>query len=199
MSWLHALASLPIRAIDRLMRRRLGIWEFSTDPSCILRLGITTAHTRVELADGTVIRPGDTVGVIHLWNERLPRIPASGPDLAWARRFWQLLSSSFHLLAQFLAQVPDLAHIQALGGELPLPFTPATVRMLNRLGLEVFAPLSPHGLIERVTDAGARIWTWLLRWAFNPASVHGQRPGDLERRPTWISRRTLLARFGPDT
>jgi hypothetical protein len=186
-----------VAAIDRRQRRRLGIREFSDDPRCILRLGTTTAHVDVELADGTAIRPGDVVGVIHLWNERMPQIPPNGPDLAWAREFKRSLAYSFRLLARHIGQNPALADVHAFGGGLSLVYTPATIHLLRRLGFEVFDPIPPRGMAGRVIDLGARAWTWLLRRAFNPASVRGLRLSDLQRRPVWFSRRTIITLYGP--
>jgi len=191
------LLSRLVIAIDRQQRQRLGIWEFSQDPDCILRMGLTTTHANVELADGTVVHPGDVVGVIHLWNERLPQIPPGGPDLAWAREFKRLLAYSFHLLAIHMSENPALAGIHALGGDLSLIFTPATTRLLRRLGLELFDPIRPQGLANQALDLAMRLWTWLLRRAFNPGSIEGLRLSDLERRPTWISRRSLLSLHCP--
>lgn len=185
-------------ALDRWQRQRLGIWEFSDDPECILRLGLAAARAEVELADGTVIHPGETVGVIHFWNERFPQIPPTGPDLAWARKLKQALIRSFRLLARHAVETSTLADIHAFGGALPLVYTPASVRLLRRLGLEVFDPALPRGLAERARDLVARVWTWLLRRAFSPASVRGLRLSDLHCRPVWLSRRTLIARYGPD-
>ncbi len=185
-------------AFDRRQRRRLGIWEFSNDPQCILRVGLTTTRIGAELSDGTVVRPGDTIGVIHFWNERMPPVLPTGADLAWARTFKQLLLHSLHLLAHHTVENPALANIQAFGGELPLVFTPATIRFIRRMGVEVFDPVLPRGLVRRVVDLGARTWTWLLRRAFNPGSARGVRVSDFARRPTWISRRTLVTLYAPD-
>jgi hypothetical protein len=176
----------------------MGIQEFSDDPRCILRLGVATARADVELADGTVVRRGDTVGVLHLWNEHMPQIPPNGPDLAWAKEFKRSLVLSFRLLASHVAQDPALADIQAIVGDIPLTYTPATIRMLQRIGLQVITPAPPRGLVNRGIDLGMRIWTWLLRRAFNPGSMQDLRLSDLHHRSVWSSRRTLIALHGSD-
>jgi hypothetical protein len=194
------LLSRLVVAIDRRQRRRLGIWEFSDDPACILRLALSVAHARVELADGTVVRPGQRVGVVHLWNERMPQIPPTGPGLAWAKAFNRRLVHSFRLLARYVATAPaleDIEDIRAFGGELCLAYSPGVIRWLRRLGVEVFDPVPLHGPIERTVDLGARLWVWLLRRAFNPESARHLRLSDLRRRPVWFSRRTLIALHGP--
>jgi hypothetical protein len=192
------LLSRLVMAFDRRQRRRLGIWEFSDDPACILRLGLTVARARVELADGTVVRPGEHVGVVHLWNERMPQMGPTGPDLAWAKAFNRGLVYSFRLLARYVATASALEDIHAFGGELCLAYSPGVIRFLRRLGVEVFDPVSLHGPIERTVDLGARLWVWLLRRAFNPESARHLRLSDLQRRPAWFSRRTLSALHGPE-
>lgn len=185
-------------AIDRWQRQRLDIWEFTDDPRCITRVGRTTTRIGARLSDGTVVHAGDRIGVIHFWNERVPPIPPEGATLGWVREFMGRLTYSFRLLAVYAAQSPRLAEIDAFGGELPLPYTPATVRLLERLGLEVFDPVPPQSLTDRVVDLGARTWTWLLRYAFNPESVRGLGPKDFSRRPTWISRAKLIRMYAPE-
>jgi hypothetical protein len=192
------LLARMVAAFDRRQRRRLGIWEFSDDPRCILRVGITTARIGAELADGTVVRPGDAIGVIHFWNERMPPIPATGADLAWARAFRRALTTSFGMLVRYMLEEPALDAVSVFGGELPLPFTPATVRLIERLGLEMFEPVPPHGLVNRVIDWGSRVWVWLMRYAFNPESVRGLGIRDFVRRPAWITRNKLIELYGPE-
>jgi hypothetical protein len=184
-------------AFDRRQRRKLDIWEFSDDPECILRVGLTTARRGAELADGTVVRAGDTVGLLHLWNERIPQIPPGGPDLAWGRTFKHLLVHSLRLLARYMVEDHTLDEIEAFGGDFPFKFTPGAVNMLRRLGMEVFDPVPPHNLTERVIDFATRLWTWLMRRAFNPESIRGRRLRDIHRRPTWLSRRAFIAHHGP--
>ena len=183
-------------AFDRRQRRRLGIGEFCADPECILRLGFRAARVSTELADGTVVRPGERVGVLHLWNEHMPRIPRAGPDLAWARTVNRLAVHSFRLLADHVTGTPALGDVQAFVGEFSLVYTPGAIRLLRRLGLEVFDPVPPRGPIEWTVDRAMRVWIWLLRRAFNPASVRGLRLSELQRRRVWLGRRTWVGLYG---
>jgi hypothetical protein len=190
------LLSRLVAAFDRWQRRRLGIGEFCADPECILRLGFRTARVATELADGTVVRPGERIGVLHLWNEHMPRIPRAGPDLAWAKTMNRLAVHSFRLLAGHVAGTPELGDVQAFVGEFSLVYTPGAIRLLRRLGLEVFDPVPPRGPIEWTVDRAMCLWIWLLRRAFNPASVRGLRPRELQRRRVWLGRRTLVGLYG---
>lgn len=185
-------------AFDQFQRRRLGIREFSDDPDCILRISLTRSRIAAELADGTVVRRGDRIGVIHLWNERIPRIPAAGPDLEWARAASRAAIHSLRLLACYLLAAPDFDGIRAFGGEFGFVYTPVTLRFLQRLGFEVFDPHPPRGLWEWIVATATRVWAWLLRRAFNPASLRGRTLNDVHCRPVWITRSTILRLYGPD-
>lgn len=184
-------------AFDRWQRRRLHIWEFSDDPDCILRVSISKARIGAELADGTVVRRGDRIGVIHLWNERVPRLPPDGPDITWAVMLTRSVRHSLCLLARYVLETPDFDGIEAFGGEFGFIYTPVALRLLRRLGLEIFEPRPPHTLREWIEDTAMRIWPWLLRRVFNPASLRGRTLDDMRRRSAWITRRTILRLYGP--
>jgi hypothetical protein len=185
-------------AFDRWQRRRLGIREFSDDPASILRLGVGVARTGAELADGTVVRPGERIGVLHLWNEHMPRIPPTGPDLAWAKAVYRAAVHSLRLLARYVAETPAWEGIRAFGGDFSVIYDPGAIRLLRRLGIEVSDPVPPRGPVGWVVDLATRLWTWLLRRAFNPGSVRDLRLSDLQHRSVWLGRRTLEALYGAE-
>ncbi len=189
------LLSRLVFAIDRYMRRRLRIWEFSDDPDCILRVGLTRSRWEVTLNDGTVIRRGETIGMIHAWNERVPPIPPTGADMAWARELRRRLIRSLQLLAQATQEDPRLQSIRGFGGAGVLRFSPAILRLLERLGLEIYE-LPPQSLRDRLEEQGSRVWTWLMRRAFNPVSVEGRGLAVLSRRFYWLGREKLLQMYG---
>lgn len=91
-----------VKGLDSLLRRCYGIHEYSLDPDCILRLGLVRAKRDVTLFDGTEIKKGDPVGDLHLWNERLPVMPPSGPGLRWAVEFQRKAKRSLELLADYV-------------------------------------------------------------------------------------------------
>jgi len=184
--------SRAIRALDAFQRRRMGIWEFSDDPDCIFRIGLGRARRDLELPDGTRIVKGQQVGIIHIWGDHLPVIPSSGADLAWARQTVRRLERSLHLLAQHVSAHPALAHVPAIGNETVFPYTTGTVCMLQRIGFTVSPPVPPSSVFGHLYRFGARLWTWLLRRAYNPESASRESFADLEIRSMWMSRRTLL-------
>lgn len=186
-----------VAAIDRWQRRLLGVYEFSDDPRCILRLKLSRARTRTGLSDGAAVEPGEPIGVLHLWNEHMPQIPPAGPDLAWARALGHSLIHSFRLLAGHALGDPDLADVRAFRGQLALVYNPGAVQLLRRIGWQVSDPRAGRSLAERALDLGTSVWTWLLGRAFNPGSIQGPRWRDLQVRSVWISRRALIAVHGP--
>jgi len=190
------LLSKLVGAVDRWQRRWLGIAEFSDDPACVLRLGFTAARAETKLADGTVGRPGERIGVLHLWNEHMPQIPLAGPDLGWARALNRSVVHSLRLLARHVAGNPALEDVRAFRGEFAIVYSPGAVRLLRRLGFEVLDLEPPLGPVGWVVDPAQRLWIWLLRRAFNPASARGLRLGDVQRRELWMGRRTLMRMYG---
>ena len=181
-------------AFDRRQRRRLGIWEFSDDPRCVFRIQLATARVAVNLADGTIVRVGDRIGAFHLWNEQVPRIPCTGPDLTWARTASEVMDHSFCLMADHVAANAAFEDVEALGGTFTVP--PSGARLLARAGVETHDPGPPRSVMDWVADRAMRVWVWLLRRAFNPESVRGLRLRDFQRRQLWLSKRTLLALYG---
>jgi hypothetical protein len=188
-----------IRTLDALLRRAYGVYEFTQDPDCILRLSLTHATQDLALADGTPVAHGDRLAVIHFWNERLPPIAEHGVDLRWAREMYRTFRPSLQLLGQHLAQEPVLAQVRAVCGE--ATFIGATnvsagASLLARLGFEIH-PATRGGTWGRLATFWQNVYSWMLIWAFNPASLRGRRPSDLERYWLWISRATLEAKYGP--
>lgn len=183
------------RAIDRLQRYRRGIQEFSSDPDCIYRLSIESAPRNAILPDGTMFQQGEPVGILHIWGDHMPVIPPSGGDLAWAAKMARVLRRSASLLAQHAAKDRSLQSISAFGNDAFLLYTQATVHLLERIGFAVLEEAPSDGLHQQARMRAVRLWTWLLRRAFNQQSIRGIRPSDLQYRSIWLSRRTLMKRY----
>lgn len=183
------------RAIDKGLRRLNGIYEFSGDPDCVYRLSIGRASRDTVLPDGTVFCRGDPVGMLHIWGEHMPGIPPAGADIAWAARMARVLKRSAALLAQHAVEEPSLQSIAAFGNEAYFTYTPSTFRLLERMGFAVLENVPADRLDRRVHMKIARFWTWCLRRTFNKRSIAGVRPGGLQVRSIWLSRRTLLEKY----
>jgi hypothetical protein len=183
------------RAIDRLQRHRRGIQEFSSDPDCIYRLSIESAPRNAVLPDGTMLQQGKPVGILHIWGDHIPVIPSSGDNLAWAARMVRVLRRSANLLAQHVANDKSLQSISVFGNDAFFLYTQSTARLLERMGFVVLDEAPSDGLHQQARMKAARLWTWLLRRAFNQQSIRGIRPSDLQYRSVWLSRRTLMERY----
>ena len=86
-----------IFALDRWLRRRQGVFEYTHDPECIFRIQLQRLRSEVVLSDGTFGRPGDQAIDLHLWNEQIPAVPVAGPSLAWGRRFNLCFAAAIHV------------------------------------------------------------------------------------------------------
>lgn len=194
-----SMARLALRGLDAAVSWGYGIWRFSEDPDCILRVARARARIGVHLPDGTEVRPGDAVGELHLWNERLPKMPPEGPDLAWATHMWRLWRESLRKLAQRLEEEPRLGDVRAFRGEtvfLPRDNFP-WARLFQRAGFTVLRlprPRSPWGRFAAFWQNG---YAWALIWAYNPGSLRRKDFFRLARLQIWISRSGLCRLYGP--
>jgi hypothetical protein len=73
-------------AIDATLRRWNSVVEFTSDPTCILRIRVGRLERPLVLADGTCGRAGERFVDLHLWNEHIPEMPKEGASIAWARQ-----------------------------------------------------------------------------------------------------------------
>ena len=194
---MNLLAQL-VRGLDGLLRRRQAIFEFSQAQDCLLRLAIRPSPRPLRLADGTCIRHRDPVGELHLWNEHIPPIPTSGPDLAWALGFQRRLRASFVTLADYLERAPSLDGIRAFRGEDSFGSWYSQQHMgdiLARWGFELIGRPSRPGARQRFAEFWGNLYALALIWAYNPASLCGRRLRELRRDEIWISRGTLIAKY----
>ncbi len=190
-----AWASLVGRA-DAVLRRCQGVFEFTDDPECVLRLQACLAEADLVLSDGTRIAAGEPVGGIHFWNEHLPPFPKAGPDLRWAKAMQHCMALSLIRLAAFAEQAPEWRSVRAFGGGAPFCGRLCAMRIRRvtaRYGFDLVEDETSghpwHGL-------GGNIVLWALARAFNPVANQRQ-PFLRERHELWISRGCLLRRFGP--
>jgi hypothetical protein len=179
-----------LRTFDRLVRHFTGVFEFNGDPACILRARFCTAAEPIGLHD-TAVLAGELLLEFHLWNERIPPLPARGADLAWSLGAFRSFVHSLELLASFLRTDPRAAKVQAIGAITVLGGTAEDAgSLLPRLGFTA----SPR--LRHLRDAWDNAYAWALMWTFNPASLRSKRLRDLRRTGYWMSRQAFLERFG---
>ena len=83
-AWPDELWTGSVAWVDAMLRSYYGIYEFTDDPACVLRVALDQARAPVSLSDGLCVEIGEPVGSLHFWNEHLPRYSEKGPDLGWA-------------------------------------------------------------------------------------------------------------------
>ena len=183
--------------LDALIRVCYGIYEYTDDPDCLLRVAISRARAPVALADGTRIQPGEPVGTLHCWNEHFPRYPNDGPNLGWACTTQHRMRHSLNALADHIVDEPAWREVRALCAEAALSTRlgwPQVQRVAERYGFERVTPSA--SALRRIHAVGEGVVLWGLTHAFNPAALARQ-PFLREHHELWISRAELVARYGP--
>ena len=184
-----------VQAFDRLLCRATGVFEFCDDPECLLRLQWGQAPRDLSLSDGTRVRAGAPVLMLHLWNEHLPHPSANGPDLRWAARVHRMLTRSLEEVARWLAAHPQGDRVEAVGGitVLALSADGRPTPLIQHLGFDVFPYRRALG---RFGEFWENFYTWAIMWTFNPASLQGRSLLRLRRAEIWMSRDAFLRRYG---
>ena len=187
---------LLLRGFDRGICSLRGIFTFDPDPECILRIQVERATHRVDLPGGGFVK-GDPIIHLHLWNEHMPPMPASGPNIAWANRTWRQFVGSLGRLARVAQNSPHLAEARALGGSNSL-FTlqggPSSgARLMQKTGFSVVPYYRPWGRFGEWIENTYSLW---LLWAYNPASMRSRDYATIERTEIWMPMADLLQRYG---
>ncbi len=197
MSRLAALVRLGIRALDAILRRAYGVRPFTEDSGCLLRISFGPSPRDIRLRDGTSVRRGDPILHLHLWNERLLRLPGRDDSLGWGRSLMRRAAHSLRLLARSVRSRRE-AEVVALRGELGFVTQVRSIRpALERLGFDVVLKEAPGWRVWR-RAFWDNVYSYLLLWTFGRQSLRGKRLGELRRVEVWMSRARLLERFGED-
>jgi ceramide glucosyltransferase len=193
---LKGLCALIAR-LDRHLRARQNIFEYTEDPSCIFRARIGELAHHLQLQDGTQLAPGERVLELHFWNEHLPPLKSGDhPDLLWAVSARRQLLQSLVILARFLESRPDLNDIRAIGGSslLGAQNIAQSMRLVTRIGFEFQDDPPERGLRGRLHHLGEILLTRLLIRAFNPGARKPSLASNQQTR-VWMSRRVLMRRY----
>src|SRR5271163_1808283 len=105
------LAERAIQALDRVLRRWYGVYEFTDDRECIIRIALRAAGRDIPLRHGILVRSSDAVVELHLWNEQLPLISHNGVDMTWGAVVDRHVRRSLNLLAAHLAAHPNIVAV----------------------------------------------------------------------------------------
>jgi hypothetical protein len=184
-----------IRSFDHWLASVEGVFPFSDDPECILRLQEGRAPHQLPLPEGPV-NAGEPVLFIHLWNERLPLYPPSGPDLSWAALVFRRFIHSLQLAARYLRSQPQYHVMRAIGGVsvlLPAANRAGQTHPLVSMGFTLFPYRSRLGSFGIFWE---NFYSWWVMWAYNPASHQGRSLFSLQRTEMWMHVERFLQRYG---
>ena len=181
-----------IRGFERFLRRCYGVHEYTDDPKCIFRIALRTAQSDTMLPDGTLIRAGDAIVELHLWNEQLPLIPREGANIAWGGLVDRHVRRSLTLLAVHLVAYPDVV---ALHGEAAFGCQMGHRQRVRFAGRYGFVLVDGRLLLRsRVRHFCDNFLFLGLTWIFNPYGLKGK-PFHRTRYSVWMSRTELNKRW----
>ncbi len=194
----HPLLSMWLRPIDKYLRRRLAIFEYSQSDDCMFRIEIVENAEDVLLVDGTRLRVGDRLIELHFWNEHVPMMPRGGATLAWARHISRCFDASMRELAVFLAGQRDLDDIRGIHANMTggaKRQTQQLLRIVQRYGFEWIPSSGRETLGQRAHRFGENILVSALIRTYNPRAAQ---EGTLKRGriPLYLSRHTLERYYG---
>lgn len=197
----HPLLSMWLHPIDRYLRRRLAIFEYSQSSDCMFRVEIVENAQDVLLVDGTRLRVGDRLIELHFWNEHIPVMPRNGATIAWARHISRCFDVSMRELAVFLAGRRDLDDIRGIHANMTggaKKQTQQLVRIVQRYGFEWIPSPGRETLGQRAHRFGENILVSALIRTYNPRAAQ---EGTLTRGRVslYLSRRTLERYYGDTT
>jgi hypothetical protein len=195
-NWPDELWAGSVSLFDSIIRTCYGVYEFTDDPACVLRVGLSQARAPVLLSDGTRVETGDSVGTLHWWNEHLPRYSLDGPDFRWACAMRKQVLHSLRSLAAYVESETAWREIRALRGEAALSTRLGITqvqRVARRYGFERVP--TDFSILRRLHAFGESFTLWSLARAFNPAALTRQ-PFLRDHHELWISRAALLGRYG---
>lgn len=193
---LNALVS----AIDRRLRIRDRIFEYSDCQRCIFRAQITESPRDIALSDGTCLSAGRPLINLHLWNEHIPPFPAQGPTIGWARQMSRDLETSLEELAAFLADRSALEPVAAIAANVMFGSTQQTQALAHLAARYGFIrAIDREGdsptIAQRMHLLGEHILIFMLVIAYNPAAFRTDR-FRRDRVSIYLHRSELMRRFG---
>ena len=178
-----------------MIRKSERSYEYCDDPDCVLRIQLMPSPRQVNLGDKVILKD-DPVLAIHVWNERMPVIPAGGADLKWALHFRRQVLNSFKLLAGVMQGDATYTPVRAIYGASAL-FSSTNhtggMRMMQSFGFTILPYHSPLG---KFGDFWENLFSWWLMYAYNTASMGSRKFWQLERTEIWMDRDEFIQRYG---
>ena len=175
---------VAIAAYDWVYRVTHGLNMPASEVGPVLRIEVRPSHRTFRLSGGTTIRPGDTIGFLHVNNERVIALSSDGlSPIAVGLEFRRRLTASLRALATLARPGGRLAHVPA--------FAATTIfhEGLGRLGFET----EPRGLRwPKLVGAYQRALLATMH-SRGPVGLRADTYHHAER--AWITRDALIARY----
>ncbi len=187
-----------VRKIDATLRDFYNIFDYCQDDDCMLRMSFTNSERDITLSDGTQITKGQKVVELHFWNEHMPQMPKSGPDMAWALAFRRKVIHSLKNLSSYIETNPEMKDISAFFGDPPFSGQESMsplMEMVRRWGFDVVEKEAPEGIWERFVAFWEKVYTLMLVWVYNPGSLKNKDAWVRNRDELWISRGLLINKY----
>ena len=175
-----------IRRFDAYLCRIYGVYEFTQDPECILRISKITA-VYAYIANGiTIIPAGEPVLEIHLWNEHMTPLSASESSMVWTGRILRKFKYSLKLIARQMGSDPDLAAVRgivAVTSVLSSESNPDRPDFMQRLGFITGPYTSRLGAFGEFWE---NFYAWWMMWTYNPLSLRSRHLLGIHRTEMWM-------------
>jgi hypothetical protein len=185
-------------ALDRYLRRRKDVLEYSSNRSCIFRVEICSSRRNLALRDGVRLRAGERIAKLHYWNEQMPSTRRYANGVAWAREFHRCIALSLTELARYLQMKADFEDVKVVCAEVTSAVSEQSrqiTHIMARYGFETIYDSDPPPFRERLIRLGENVLISLLVFVQNADTL---RIDSLRRTrvPIYLSRRELERRFG---
>jgi hypothetical protein len=184
--------------LDAQLQRAHGVFEFCDEACCLFRAATTSAPWGFELSDGVVVRAGDPIIELHLWNEHVPQMTGGAATVAWGSRVLRDFIRSFEQLSHELDACPMFDPVVAIWGDMPFVSRARTDQLLRvcaALGMEKVRNRPAPDALERAHRFAENVLGWLLALAANPGSARLEVLWR-DRTAVAMSRATLRRRYG---
>ncbi len=146
--------------------------------------------------DDYLVRQGEPVLAIHIWNEHMPKIPPQGADLAWALELRRNLIYTFRCVAKEMQSDTRYAPVRAVCGESALFSFSEHIggkRMMEHLGFTVLPYHRPAG---RFGEFWENLFSWWMMSTYNNASLLSRGFWRLQRTEIWMRADEFIRRYG---
>ncbi|QGM47175.1 YkoP family protein [Methylocystis heyeri] len=195
----HSLAQRALGVLDRRLRERLGVVEYSDSSRCVFRIQLIASDEAIMLGDGTLVRAGERLIDLHIWNEHVPSTGDQGPTMGFIRRLNGQIDFSLAELADHLEKREDLNDVKAIRGNLVFASRSRIAqlaRIASAYGFEHIPRQVAPTIAERLHIFGENILVSMLVFMRNPKTLRRDTLAR-DRTRTFLSRQALQRRYPP--